>query len=126
MIRSSITLGLAGCAIAATASFTSVGPASAAPALEPPAAPVGIGSDAPNQWWWWWGDNADLAMYDFWVMAPPGELHAVGSVEQPPFVYPPDANVVYEQMCMGGKGSTAPRRGPYAHQEVTVHVLLQC
>ena len=51
MIATKLRVGLAGCAIAAAASLTSVAPAEATPAPAP-AAPMYLGpADVPQTWW---------------------------------------------------------------------------
>ena len=51
MIAKKLRVGLAGCAIAAAASLTSVAPAEATPAPAP-AAPMYLGpADVPQTWW---------------------------------------------------------------------------
>jgi hypothetical protein len=72
-------------------------------------------------------DGGDLT--DLYVTNGGGPLQPVVNSLQPPPIFFPGADIVYEKMCEGGKGTkglASPRHGPYIHVKVTFHVLLQC
>jgi hypothetical protein len=77
MIASKLRVGIAGCAIAAAASLTSVAPAQAAP-VAVPAAPVILGSaDVPLSGWWNFPKSSDL-LGGFKLF--PGSIPSHGSI----------------------------------------------